>query len=290
MGEIFLSYSRQDQVFADSLIRGLEAQNLHVWIDRENIPGGAEWRAAISRAIASCDAFLVVLSPQCIGSRNVVKELSIAESRKRHIIPIMYQPCEIPPAMEYQLAGLQWIDFSEVEFDDGLGRLVSALGPESGKASSAAAVAGQSASAGAIPPSQPESHRVKRKRARPEQDPEESPDERLQPNPEQRLTRALCGQWNVRIEVPFAGALGQMTLELRPNQSFSGQLIAPLGVSQMMGTWQVIPGQQLELTGQQTMGWNAAPYYAAIRFLITTGTLMTGVSAAGESVTFTKIA
>ncbi|MFN7994464.1 MAG: toll/interleukin-1 receptor domain-containing protein [Bryobacteraceae bacterium] len=284
MGEIFLSYSRQDEEFAALLIKGLEARNLHVWVDRENIQGGAEWRAAISRAIASCEAFLVVLSPQCIKSQNIVKELSIAESRQRHIIPLMYQPCEIPPGMEYQLAGLQWIDFSELEFETALGRLVSAVGAENEPKE-------PPPTPPPAPPTQPRKVvAAKRKPPKPQRDLAETLEEALRTTPEQRFTKNLYGHWNVRIEIPYAGAVGQMTLELRPNGSFSGQVAAPAGLSQVTGTWRVTSGQQLEMTGQQTMGWNSAPYYAAIRFLLTAGNLMSGASAAGETVTFTKVA
>ena len=133
MGEIFLSYSRHDQQFADTLTSGLTGHGLQVWVDTQDIQAGDAWRAAISLAIAQCDAFLVVLSPNCIASKNVVKELSIAESKNRHIIPIMFQSCEIPPEMDYQLAGLQWIDFSEFDFETALDRLVKTLRAGSGK-------------------------------------------------------------------------------------------------------------------------------------------------------------
>jgi C1A family cysteine protease len=98
-----------------------------VWVDRQNIVGGEPWRAAIIRAIAECDALVVVLSPHSVTSENVVKELSIAESRNRHIVPIVYRGCDVTPDMEYQLADLQRIDFSKMAFEDGLNRLVTAL-------------------------------------------------------------------------------------------------------------------------------------------------------------------
>ena len=40
MGEIFLSYSRHDQEFADALTRGLQMHNLQVWVDRHDIEAG----------------------------------------------------------------------------------------------------------------------------------------------------------------------------------------------------------------------------------------------------------
>ena len=90
MAQIFLSHSHLDQDFAITLTNGLQGHGLEVWIDRQDIQAGDAWRAAISHAISECSAFLVVLSPNCVASNNVVKELSIAESKNRHIVPIMY--------------------------------------------------------------------------------------------------------------------------------------------------------------------------------------------------------
>jgi hypothetical protein len=206
-----------------------------------------------------------------------VKELSIAESRKRRIIPVVFEQCEIPPEMEYQLAGLQWVDFSESEFDDALGRLASALSAETGKASSSAA-------AGAATAAKP----AKRPRAEPNP---KSIAQTLKENlPDLSLAQTICGQWNVRIDLPYVGTAGQMTVQIRPDGYFTGQLVAPMGMTQVTGTWRLSPGQQLELAGQQTLGWNSAPYYVAIRFMMVTPTMLTGASAAGEGLTFTKIA
>ena len=130
MNQIFISYSRKDSDFVDGLIRDLEQRGIDVWVDREDIEGGAAWRAAITEAIRECRAFLLVLSPQATHSRNVSRELSLAESRNRLIIPIIHQPCDIPPGMEYQLAELQWIDFTASSREEALKRLVRVLSKE----------------------------------------------------------------------------------------------------------------------------------------------------------------
>lgn len=128
MSHIFISYSRDDSDFVNSLIAGIEKRGVEVWIDRQDIPGGETWRAAIAEAIRSCDAFVIVLSPNSTVSKNVSKELSIAESHHRTIIPLLHQLCEIPPNMEYQLAEIQWIDFTTEEYAGALERLISVLG------------------------------------------------------------------------------------------------------------------------------------------------------------------
>ncbi len=127
MSEVFISYSRADNEFVDGLIRDLEQNGVPVWLDRHDIEGGTAWRAAISEAIRRCRAFVIVLSPNSTGSKNVSRELSLAESHDRTIIPIIYQACDIPAGMEYQLAELQWINLTNMTYEEGLRRLLKVL-------------------------------------------------------------------------------------------------------------------------------------------------------------------
>src|SRR5687767_7287152 len=123
MSEAFISYSRADSAFADKLLQDLEKRGIDVWIDRDNIEGGAAWRAAISAAIRSCRAFILILSPRSTQSGQVSKELSVAEAHSRLIIPVVLESCDIPPGMELQLSELQWISFAEQPYDAALERL-----------------------------------------------------------------------------------------------------------------------------------------------------------------------
>ena len=260
MGEIFISYSRRDQDFTDSLSRGLEQNGLRVWVDRQNIEGGELWRAAISRAIAECDAFLVLLSPDCVSSKNVVKELSLAESHDRHIVPLMYRDCEIPPEMDYQLAGLQWVHFTGTSFQEALGGLVKTL--RGGKQPAAPDVKN------AAPP---------------------SPSAAQPYSAPASLPQILCGRWDIQFGATYSGLGGRVTLDVYPNGGFSGQIMAPVGVSVINGQWQVTGPAQVIFQGQQKMGWLSSPYMAMIQFNQISPGALYGVSAAGEQVIWRKI-
>jgi hypothetical protein len=124
---IFVSYSRHDSEFVDRLIQELERRGFDAWVDREDIRGGAAWGAAISQAIRRCLAVIVVLSPHSGASANVAKELSLADHHKRPIIPIRFEPGAIPAALEFQLAGLQIIEFSRGGFSNSADQVVQAL-------------------------------------------------------------------------------------------------------------------------------------------------------------------
>src|SRR4029450_10000824 len=111
----------------DRLIHELEARGFDAWVDREDIRGGTAWRASISQAMRQCQAVIVLLSPPSPPSENVAKELSLADHHKRPIIPISLEPCAIPAALEFQLAGLQIIEFTQAGFSDSVDKVVQAL-------------------------------------------------------------------------------------------------------------------------------------------------------------------
>ncbi|MFM7238736.1 MAG: toll/interleukin-1 receptor domain-containing protein [Cyanobium sp.] len=121
---IFISYSRQDAAFALGLQARLNDQGWGAWLDSEKLQTGQHWREEIVQAIAGCDYFVLVLSSKSIQSENVVKELSLAESSSKPILPLMIEPVEIPDSMKYQLAGLQFVSLDCRALDDGLETLI----------------------------------------------------------------------------------------------------------------------------------------------------------------------
>jgi len=127
MSQIFFSYSRRDSKFVDKLIADLEARGVSIWIDRGEILAGDSWRYSIVEAIRKCQVFIIVLSPDAVKSENVAKELTLAEQYDKRVLPLLISPVEIPPAMDYQLAGLQYQTFAEGNYDDNFELLIRAL-------------------------------------------------------------------------------------------------------------------------------------------------------------------
>jgi len=127
MGHIFISYSRTDRGFVDDLVRDLTKRGIVCWLDRHKIEGGQLWRAQLATAIRQCDACLAVLSPEAVASGNVKRELAVAESNHRRIIPLRYKACTLPPDIELMLGNVQWIDFVELIYEDAVARLLQCL-------------------------------------------------------------------------------------------------------------------------------------------------------------------
>jgi len=155
MSEAFISYSRADREFADKLLQDLEERGIDVWIDRESIEGGAAWRAAISAAIRSCRAFILILSPRSTQSGQVSKELSVAEMHNRLIIPVVLESCDIPPGMELQLAELQWISLADQSYEAALDRLTRVITEARSRAAGASTPERQDSARISAPPATP---------------------------------------------------------------------------------------------------------------------------------------
>ncbi|MBI3537854.1 MAG: RDD family protein [Chloroflexi bacterium] len=125
--DLFFSYSRKDQDFAIKLKYSLEEYGITAWIDQSAMIAGDAWRRQIVEAIKSCRAFLLILSPHSIASENVTRELSIADSENKKIVPIIFAEVKIPDAMAYYLTGRQYQAFDVGEYDVNLRRLLRAF-------------------------------------------------------------------------------------------------------------------------------------------------------------------
>ncbi len=123
---IFISYSRKDCELTSTLTDRLNTAGHTVWVDNNSISGGQLWRESIVNAISSCQLFILLISPHSVKSSNVRKELDLADKKEKQIIPIVIGATEIPTSMEYQLAGIQWIDFTS-DFENGFELLRNVL-------------------------------------------------------------------------------------------------------------------------------------------------------------------
>jgi hypothetical protein len=122
---IFISYRRvkPDMDFAYQLADDLEAAGHPVWIDVEGIEGGEVWNEEIQRGIDECYAYVVVLSPDSMGSRWVRNELLYTLGEKPgRVYPVMYRYVKLPP----ELVAIQYVDFQD-DYDSALDDLLGVL-------------------------------------------------------------------------------------------------------------------------------------------------------------------
>jgi len=98
---IFISYSRQDAKFVDTLVTNLVAARHHVWMDRWELGIGDSLTQRIQDALSGSDAILVILSQNSVSSEWCKRELTAGlvrelEERKTLVMPCVIDDCEIP--------------------------------------------------------------------------------------------------------------------------------------------------------------------------------------------------
>jgi hypothetical protein len=87
---VFVSYSRSDQDYVDRLVAHLRGEGLDVWIDT-NIDYGSTWPSVIRDAVDSCDAFVVVMTPEAERSEWVANEIQRAKVQSKPILPLLLE-------------------------------------------------------------------------------------------------------------------------------------------------------------------------------------------------------
>jgi hypothetical protein len=127
MTDLFISYSRQDKIFAQQLHQALAAQGREVWIDYNDIPPAVDWRDEIRQNLEKTNAVVFMLSPDFLASAECGVELEIAEELSKRLIPLLcrnIQPDMVPPS----LRSLNWIHMREEDdFNKALAHLAEAL-------------------------------------------------------------------------------------------------------------------------------------------------------------------
>src|SRR5579859_1339004 len=103
---LFISYSRGDSAVAQRLADDLAQQGYQVWLDVRSIPHGANWDNEVQRGLDESDMMLVMLSQSSVSSQNVADEWSYFIDKRKRILPVMLQQCEVP----FRLSRRQRVD------------------------------------------------------------------------------------------------------------------------------------------------------------------------------------
>lgn len=118
--EIFLSHAHQDGAFIERLTKVLQAHRLKYWYSPKHIVGAQQWHDEIGKALARCDWFLLVLSPEAVKSKWVGHEYFYAFDSGRYagrIVPVLYKKCRWS-RLSWTLRRFQWVNFDR-DFDAG---------------------------------------------------------------------------------------------------------------------------------------------------------------------------
>jgi uncharacterized repeat protein (TIGR01451 family) len=112
--DVFISYSSKNKGVAKSIADALEP-DIPCWYAPRDIPTGSDWAGSIDEAIESCSVFLLVLTPESNDSRQVPKEVSLADAAHKPILVVRAGEFELAAALSYHLASTQWLVADELE-------------------------------------------------------------------------------------------------------------------------------------------------------------------------------
>jgi WD40 repeat protein len=128
--QVFISYAHDDKTFAERLARDLGDAGLDVWIDFRRIQGGELWRDEIFKGIAASDVVVICLSPASVESEWVRREILMARSQHKRVVPVMTTQCYhlLDSYDETRwLSDIQIIDFEREAYAQVFPRLLAAL-------------------------------------------------------------------------------------------------------------------------------------------------------------------
>jgi serine/threonine-protein kinase len=121
-GHVFLSYDRDDKLYADAVAQHLRGQGFAVWMD-DRIDYGEDWWNIIVEAVRDCAAFAVVMTPNSHQSKWVQRELTLADSLDKPLFPLLRDGDNWPIFVRTQYADVTDGNMPRNDFTNRLGKV-----------------------------------------------------------------------------------------------------------------------------------------------------------------------
>ncbi len=100
MGYIFISYSRRQLYFAESVALTLQRSGLEVWFDLQKLVPGVNWDATLKEGYVNCERLVLIASQAAIQSSYVKAEWESTLHNGREIILVLTEAVELPEALK----------------------------------------------------------------------------------------------------------------------------------------------------------------------------------------------
>jgi TIR domain-containing protein len=101
MPAVFISYSRKDFYFAESLAFHLDREGIATWLDANHLAPGGDWAAEIDHALDEAQTVVLVLTPDSIRSEYVRREWQRALAQGDRLILALFRSCKPPPELRH---------------------------------------------------------------------------------------------------------------------------------------------------------------------------------------------
>ena len=107
---VFISYSAKNYDSALELKNLLSINNIACWMAPQSIPAGSDYASEIPEAIEKCSIFILYLSEESQESKWVPKELDLAITCGKPIIPVHMDASALKAAFNFRLTNVQRIE------------------------------------------------------------------------------------------------------------------------------------------------------------------------------------
>ncbi len=104
--DIFISYSSKYRDLCERLQLSLDAEGHRCFVDRTELEPGQPFDAELREAIADCDVFIFLVSPESVATGSyALAELNLAQQRWRHprgrVLPVIVAPTPMASIPQY---------------------------------------------------------------------------------------------------------------------------------------------------------------------------------------------
>lgn len=126
---LFLSYSRKDYYFAESLAFQLMERGQQTWLDAKDLHPGVAWQSELDDAVRRAAVLLLLASRHSLASPNVRREWQLALAQGKRVVALRLDRAALPAELE----SVEQVDFRGA-FRPALERLLSTLSAAAGSA------------------------------------------------------------------------------------------------------------------------------------------------------------
>jgi formylglycine-generating enzyme required for sulfatase activity len=124
---VFISFASSDAALAHHAVRSLEQSGLRCWFSDRDIEPANSYPAAITDAVKRSGAVLLLLTDASNQSPHVVREIELAFTARRPILPVRIGGATPSPDLQYFLSRSQWLDVGASLDEAELARVESRL-------------------------------------------------------------------------------------------------------------------------------------------------------------------
>jgi hypothetical protein len=125
---VFISHADEDRDFVETAVKKLEQAGLSCWVSYRDIPAGeSSWAGSIVDAIAKCKVMVIILTQYSAASKQVLREITIADDENIGFIPFRLDETPLPGRLKYFFSSAQQLNAGGLDSAKALDLLTTAV-------------------------------------------------------------------------------------------------------------------------------------------------------------------